>query len=104
MLRAQLQVRCPHPRFPASGSHPSQLLGYIKKDKQGDSLIEKLCQRFAATEEPAQWHSIAFCLTQVGAPGGCGGRVASCKGCAVHNSGSKMSQTPGLPGCPVQQP
>ena len=42
-----------------------QLLGYIKKDKQGDALIEKLCQRFAATEEPAQWHSIAFCLTQV---------------------------------------
>ncbi|KAL4434047.1 hypothetical protein ABPG75_000488 [Micractinium tetrahymenae] len=41
------------------------LLGYIKKDKQGDSLIEKLCQRFAATEEPAQWHSIAFCLTQL---------------------------------------
>ena len=46
-------------------SHNPQLLGYIKKDKQGDSLIEKLCQRFAATEEAAQWHSIAFCLTQV---------------------------------------
>ncbi|KAL4446838.1 hypothetical protein ABPG77_008082 [Micractinium sp. CCAP 211/92] len=42
-----------------------QLLAYIKKDKQGDSLIEKLCQRFAATEEPAQWHSIAFCLVQL---------------------------------------
>jgi hypothetical protein len=44
---------------------PLQLLGYIKKDKQGDSLIEKLCQRFAASEDSAQWHSIAFCLTQV---------------------------------------
>ncbi len=54
----------------ASSPTPAQLLAYIKKDKQGDSLIEKLCQRFAATEEPAQWHSIAFCLVQVRA--GCG--------------------------------
>ena len=56
-----------------------QLLGYIKKDKQGDSLIEKLCQRFAATDDPAQWHSIAFCLTQVrslGALCDAGGRAA----------------------------
>ena len=43
-----------------------QLLGYIKKDKQGDALVEKLCQRFGATEDRAQWHNIAFCLTQVG--------------------------------------
>ena len=50
----------PPPRLPCP-----QLLGYIKKDKQGDALIEKLCQRFAASEDPAQWHSIAFCLTQV---------------------------------------
>ena len=50
---------------PASLPARLQLLGYIKKDKQGDALIEKLCQRFAATQEPAQWHSIAFCLTQV---------------------------------------
>ncbi|GAB4818223.1 hypothetical protein N2152v2_005269 [Parachlorella kessleri] len=42
-----------------------QLLAYIKKDKQGDSLIEKLCQRYAATEDPHQWHNISFCLTQL---------------------------------------
>lgn len=62
----------PAPTAPAlSSPTPAQLLAYIKKDKQGDSLIEKLCQRFAATEEPAQWHSIAFCLAQVRA---CRGR------------------------------
>lgn len=42
-----------------------QLLGYIKKDKQGDALVEKLCQRFAATEDTAQWRNIAFCLAQL---------------------------------------
>eukprot|EP00887_Chlorella_sp_A99_P003643 scaffold7.g3643.t1 len=41
------------------------LLGYIKKDKQGDALVEKLCQRFAATQDVGQWHNIAFCLTQL---------------------------------------
>lgn len=57
------------PLHPPSLYHPpSQLLGYIKKDKQGDSLIDKLCQRFAASDDPAQWHSIAFCLTQVRLP------------------------------------
>lgn len=42
-----------------------RLLGYIKKDKQGDSLVEKLCQRFAATEDPMQWRNVAFCLGQL---------------------------------------
>ncbi|KAL6778710.1 hypothetical protein ACKKBF_B04955 [Auxenochlorella protothecoides x Auxenochlorella symbiontica] len=41
------------------------LLGYIKKDKQGDALVEKLCQRFAASESLTQWHNVAFCLTQL---------------------------------------
>ena len=42
-----------------------QLLGYIKKDKQGDALVEKLCQRFAATEDVGQWRNVAFCLSQL---------------------------------------
>lgn len=42
-----------------------QLLAYIKKDKQGDALTDKLCQRFAATDDPGQWRNIAFCLTQL---------------------------------------
>ena len=53
------------------GSFALQLLAYIKKDKQGDSLIDKLCQRYAATEDPHQWHNISFCLTQVGGCVGC---------------------------------
>lgn len=43
---------------------PPQLLAYIKKDRQGDALVEKLCLRFGASDDPAQWHCIAFCLTQ----------------------------------------
>ena len=42
-----------------------QLLGYIKKDKQGDALVEKLCSRFAATEDATQWRNVAFCLSQL---------------------------------------
>ena len=55
------------PRLGKSGfqSVMQQLLAYIKKDKQGDALTEKLCQRFAATEDAAQWKNIAFCLTQL---------------------------------------
>ena len=59
---------CPPPPPPQP-----QLLGHIKKDKQGDALVEKLCQRFGATEEPAQWHNLAFCMTQVGG--------SACEGC-----------------------
>ncbi|KAG7674430.1 hypothetical protein Ndes2437B_g00695 [Nannochloris sp. 'desiccata'] len=42
-----------------------RLLGYIKKDKQGDALVEKLCQRFASSEDPTQWRNVAFCLAQL---------------------------------------
>ena len=42
-----------------------RLLGYIKKDKQGDALVEKLCQRFASSEDPTQWRNMAFCLSQL---------------------------------------
>ncbi len=43
----------------------SQLLAYIKKDRLTDSLVEKLCARFAGTRDTRQWRNIAFCLTQV---------------------------------------
>jgi condensin complex subunit 1 len=42
-----------------------QLLSYIKKDRQGDALVEKLCGRFAATQDATQWRNVAFCLTQL---------------------------------------
>jgi len=42
-----------------------QLLIHIKKDKHGDALVEKLCQRFASTEDVAQWRNIAFCISQL---------------------------------------
>jgi len=55
------------PRLNRTGfqSVMQQLLAYIKKDKQGDALTDKLCQRFAATDDPGQWRNIAFCLTQL---------------------------------------
>lgn len=42
-----------------------RLLGYIKKDKQGDALVEKLCQRFASSQDAGQWRNVAFCLSQL---------------------------------------
>jgi hypothetical protein len=40
------------------------LLGYIGKERQADSLAEKLLGRFQAAAGPAQWRNLAFCLTQ----------------------------------------
>jgi hypothetical protein len=73
-----LALRRPHP-YPHTHahhtSHPfhlahTQLLAYIKKDKQGDALVEKLCQRLAATDDVVQWRNVTFCLAQARAPGG----------------------------------
>ncbi|THH31058.1 hypothetical protein EUX98_g3140 [Antrodiella citrinella] len=36
---------------------------FIEKEKQAENIVEKLCQRFRLTEEPRQWHDIAFCLS-----------------------------------------
>ncbi|KAL0043109.1 hypothetical protein WJX79_009421 [Trebouxia sp. C0005] len=41
------------------------LLTFIAKEKQVDSLVEKLCLRFAATQDHKQWRNIAFCLGQL---------------------------------------
>lgn len=42
-----------------------QLLAYIKKDKHGDALMEKLCHRFASTEDIVQWRNVSFCMSQL---------------------------------------
>ncbi|KAH9998700.1 non-SMC mitotic condensation complex subunit 1-domain-containing protein [Russula vinacea] len=36
---------------------------FIEKEKQAESIVEKLCQRFRLTEDTRQWHDIAFCLS-----------------------------------------
>ncbi|KAL1380388.1 hypothetical protein pipiens_014240 [Culex pipiens pipiens] len=39
------------------------IIGLINKDKQIESLVEKLCLRFRVTVEQRQWRDIAFCLS-----------------------------------------
>ncbi|XP_053670152.1 condensin complex subunit 1 [Anopheles nili] len=39
------------------------IIGMINKDKQIESLVEKLCLRFRVTNEVRQWRDIAFCLS-----------------------------------------
>ncbi|XP_058115877.1 condensin complex subunit 1 [Anopheles ziemanni] len=39
------------------------IIGLINKDKQIESLVEKLCLRFRVTNEVRQWRDIAFCLS-----------------------------------------
>ncbi|OAE32488.1 hypothetical protein AXG93_3242s1100 [Marchantia polymorpha subsp. ruderalis] len=41
------------------------LMGTIKKCKQMEGLIEKLCNRFLGTSESRQWQSLAYCLSQL---------------------------------------
>ncbi|XP_015767731.1 PREDICTED: condensin complex subunit 1-like [Acropora digitifera] len=39
------------------------LLSFIQKDRQSESLVEKLCHRFRATKTERQWRDLAFCLS-----------------------------------------
>ncbi|KAK3753481.1 hypothetical protein QZH41_009881 [Actinostola sp. cb2023] len=39
------------------------LLSFIQKDRQSESLVEKLCHRFRATRCDRQWRDLAFCLS-----------------------------------------
>ena len=39
------------------------ILGLIQKDRQVETLIEKLCLRFPVTREERQWRDIAYCLS-----------------------------------------
>lgn len=41
------------------------LLPLINKDKQMESLVDKLCQRFRASTTERQWSDIAFCLSLI---------------------------------------
>ena len=41
------------------------LLGYIKKDKQNEMLMEKLCQRFPKCQTISQKADIAYCMAQL---------------------------------------
>ena len=36
---------------------------FIEKEKQAESIVEKLCQRFRLSEDARQWRDIAFCLS-----------------------------------------
>ncbi len=36
---------------------------FIEKEKQAESIIEKLCQRFRLATDARQWRDIAFCLS-----------------------------------------
>ncbi|XP_034997174.2 condensin complex subunit 1 [Zootoca vivipara] len=40
-----------------------QLFSYITKEKQTESLVEKLCQRFRTARTERQHHDLAYCLT-----------------------------------------
>lgn len=58
--------RAPTPLLSLPTATPTrQLLGYIKKDRQADALVEKLAGRFAVSDSVPYWHNIAFCLTQL---------------------------------------
>jgi condensin complex subunit 1 len=39
------------------------IIRLIQKDRQVESLVEKLCLRFKVTNEERQWRDIAYCLT-----------------------------------------
>ncbi|PKA58621.1 hypothetical protein AXF42_Ash008908 [Apostasia shenzhenica] len=41
------------------------LISSIKKDKQMEGLVEKLCNRFSGVADPRQWECIAYCLSQL---------------------------------------
>ncbi|KAA8518000.1 hypothetical protein F0562_015474 [Nyssa sinensis] len=41
------------------------LIGSIKKDKQMEALVEKLCNRFSGVTDIRQWECISYCLSQL---------------------------------------
>jgi condensin complex subunit 1 len=36
---------------------------FFVQEKQAESIVEKLCQRFRLSEDTRQWRDIAFCLS-----------------------------------------
>lgn len=43
----------------------THLFGFVKKEKQCEGLVEKLCHRFRATSDLQQWRHMSFCLSLV---------------------------------------
>ncbi|KAL5659591.1 hypothetical protein ACJX0J_032754, partial [Zea mays] len=41
------------------------LINSIKKDKQMEALVDKLCNRFAGVNDVRQWEYISYCLSQL---------------------------------------
>lgn len=41
------------------------LFSFIEKDRQLESLIDKLCKRFPLTADPKQWKYIAYCISVI---------------------------------------
>ncbi|CAH1774609.1 unnamed protein product [Owenia fusiformis] len=41
------------------------LFSFIQKDRQCESLVEKLCHRFRATRVDRQWRDLSFCLSML---------------------------------------
>ncbi|MBW0471967.1 hypothetical protein O181_011682 [Austropuccinia psidii MF-1] len=41
----------------------NNIFKHLKKDKQSESIVEKLCQRFRLVSETRQWQDIAYCLS-----------------------------------------
>ncbi|KAK9102822.1 hypothetical protein Sjap_020076 [Stephania japonica] len=41
------------------------LISSIKKDKQMEALVEKLCHRFSGVTDAKQWEYISYCLSQL---------------------------------------
>ncbi|KAG8648989.1 hypothetical protein MANES_08G057600v8 [Manihot esculenta] len=41
------------------------LIGSIKKEKQMEALVEKLCNRFSGVTDVKQWEYISYCLSQL---------------------------------------
>lgn len=39
------------------------VMGFIVKEKQNESVVEKLCLRFKHTNSPRAWSDVAFCLS-----------------------------------------
>ncbi|CAE6439777.1 unnamed protein product, partial [Rhizoctonia solani] len=43
----------------------SYIFKFIEKEKQAETIVEKLCQRFRSAAEERQWRDIAFCLSML---------------------------------------
>ncbi|KAJ1311862.1 hypothetical protein OPQ81_010322 [Rhizoctonia solani] len=43
----------------------SYIFKFIEKEKQAETIVEKLCQRFRSVTEERQWRDIAFCLSML---------------------------------------